>query len=83
MLATTHHNPIKHYALTAPGVESASVEFNVNTLSPTYRLLVGIPGRSNALLIAEKLGVPAEVLYRAKEALHHKEVSMEDIIPVF
>ena len=80
VLATTHHNPIKHYALTGKGVESASVEFNVNTLSPTYRLLVGIPGRSNALLIAEKLGMPKPVLHRAKEALHHKEVSMEDII---
>ncbi len=80
VLATTHHNPIKHYALTAPGVESASVEFNANTLSPTYRLLVGIPGRSNALLIAEKLGVQRDVLQRAKEALHHKEASMEDII---
>ena len=80
VLATTHHNPIKHYAITSPDVESASVEFNVNTLSPTYRLLIGIPGRSNALLIAEKLGVPKSVLHRAKEALHHKEVSMEDII---
>lgn len=80
VLATTHHNPIKHYALTVAGVESASVEFNVNTLSPTYRLLIGIPGRSNALLIAEKLGVPGEVLLRAREALHHKEASMEDII---
>lgn len=80
VLATTHHNPIKHYALRTPGVESASVEFNANTLSPTYRLLIGIPGRSNALLIAKKLGVPPEVLRRAKEALHHKEASMEDII---
>ena len=80
VLATTHHNPIKHYAITSPDVESASVAFNVNTLSPTYRLLIGIPGRSNALLIAEKLGVPKSVLHRAKEALHHKEVSMEDII---
>ncbi|MDR3322115.1 MAG: Smr/MutS family protein [Synergistaceae bacterium] len=80
VLATTHHNPIKRYALSSPGVESASVEFNVNTLSPTYRLLVGIPGRSNALLIAEKLGMPGDVLRRAKEALHSKEASMEDII---
>ncbi len=80
VLATTHHNPIKHYALTEPGVESASVEFNAATLSPTYRLLVGIPGRSNALLIAEKLGMPADVLRRAKEALHHREASMEDLI---
>ena len=80
VLATTHHNPIKHYAITNPGVESASVEFNISTLSPTYRLLIGIPGRSNALLIAEKLGIPPKILHRAKEALHHKEVSMEDII---
>ncbi|MDR3254233.1 MAG: Smr/MutS family protein [Synergistaceae bacterium] len=80
MLATTHHNPIKRYALVTPGVESASVEFDASTLSPTYRLLVGIPGRSNALLIAEKLGVPEGVLKRAKEALRHREVSMEDII---
>ncbi|MDR1019868.1 MAG: Smr/MutS family protein [Synergistaceae bacterium] len=80
VLATTHHNPIKRYALSCPDVESASVEFDAKTLSPTYRLLVGIPGRSNALLIAEKLGVPPEVLQRAKEALHGKEASMEDII---
>ncbi|GHV54354.1 endonuclease MutS2 [Synergistales bacterium] len=80
VLATTHHNPIKRYAISEPGVESASVEFDVNTLSPTYRLTVGIPGRSNAILIAEKLGAPAEIIQRAKEALHHREVSMEDII---
>ena len=80
VLATTHHNPIKHYALSCPDVESASVEFDAATLSPTYRLLTGIPGRSNALLIAEKLGVPGRVLERAKDALHGKEASMEDII---
>ncbi|MDR1481701.1 MAG: Smr/MutS family protein [Synergistaceae bacterium] len=80
VLATTHHNPIKRYALSSPGVESASVEFNANTLSPTYRLLVGIPGRSNALLIAGKLGMPRPVLDRAREALCHREASMEDII---
>ncbi|MDR1472396.1 MAG: Smr/MutS family protein [Synergistaceae bacterium] len=80
VLATTHHNPIKRYALTRPGVESASVEFDAVTLSPTYRMLVGIPGRSNALLIAERLGVPGDILRRAREALQGKEVSMEDII---
>ncbi|MDR1916962.1 MAG: Smr/MutS family protein [Synergistaceae bacterium] len=80
VLATTHHNPIKHYALTCPDVESASVEFDTATLSPTYRILVGIPGRSNALLIAEKLGMPDEILHRAHEAMRHREVSMEDII---
>jgi DNA mismatch repair protein MutS2 len=80
VLATTHHNPIKRYALTCQGVESASVEFDINTLSPSYRLLIGIPGRSNALLIAEKLGMPKHVLNRAYDALQNKEVSMEEII---
>ncbi|MDR3164016.1 MAG: Smr/MutS family protein [Synergistaceae bacterium] len=80
VLATTHHNPIKHYALTCPDVESASVEFDVDTLSPSYRLLIGIPGRSNALLIAKKLGMPAHVLERAYGALGTRELSMEEII---
>ncbi|MDR3076977.1 MAG: endonuclease MutS2, partial [Synergistaceae bacterium] len=80
VLATTHHNPIKHYALTCGEVESASVEFDINTLSPSYRLLIGIPGRSNALLIAEKLGVPRTVLDRAYVAMNRKEASMEEII---
>jgi DNA mismatch repair protein MutS2 len=80
VLATTHHNPIKRYALTCHDVESASVEFDINTLSPSYRLLIGIPGRSNALSIAEKLGMPKAVLKRAYEALLNKEISMEEII---
>ncbi|MCL2684315.1 MAG: Smr/MutS family protein [Synergistaceae bacterium] len=80
VLATTHHNPIKHYALTCDEVESASVEFDINTLEPSYRLLIGIPGRSNALLIAEKLGMPKPVLDRAYEAMCGKELSMEEII---
>jgi DNA mismatch repair protein MutS2 len=80
VLATTHHNPIKRYALTCADVESASAEFDINTLSPTYRLSVGIPGRSNALLIAEKLGMPKHILKRAHDALRNKEISMEEII---
>jgi DNA mismatch repair protein MutS2 len=80
VLATTHHNPIKHYALTCPDVESASVEFDADTLSPSYRLLIGIPGRSNALLIAKKLGMPGRVLERAYGALGTREASMEEII---
>ena len=80
VLATTHHNPIKHYALTCPDVESASAEFDIDTLSPSYRLLIGIPGRSNALLIAKKLGMPEHVLERAYEALGTREASMEEII---
>ncbi|MFR5881131.1 MAG: endonuclease MutS2 [Cloacibacillus evryensis] len=60
VLATTHHNPIKRFALTTQDIETASVEFDGATLSPTYRILIGIPGRSNALLIAGKLGMPLD-----------------------
>lgn len=80
VLATTHHNPIKRYALQTPSIETASVEFNMETLSPTYRLMVGIPGKSNALLIAGKLGMPQEVITRAEAAGNDKELSMEDLI---
>lgn len=80
VLATTHHNPIKRFALQTPVVETASVEFDVDTLSPTYRILTGIPGKSNALLIAGKLGMPGEVIERASQALAGEELSMEDLI---
>ncbi|MDR0764657.1 MAG: Smr/MutS family protein [Synergistaceae bacterium] len=80
VLATTHHNPIKRYALACPDVESASVEFDVDTLSPSYRLLMGIPGRSNALLIAKKLGMPGHVLERAYGAIETREANMEEMI---
>ncbi len=80
VLATTHHNPIKRYALAAEGVETASVEFDSATLSPTYKILTGIPGRSNALLIAGKLGMKREIISRAEEAISDREVSMEDLI---
>lgn len=80
VLATTHHNPIKRYALAADGVETASVEFDSSTLSPTYRILIGIPGRSNALLIAGKLGMKKQIIRRAEEAINGREVSMEDLI---
>ena len=80
VLATTHHNPIKRYALAADGVETASVEFDGSTLSPTYRILIGIPGRSNALLIAGKLGMKRQIIRRAEEAVNGREVSMEDLI---
>ncbi len=80
VLATTHHNPIKRYALRTPQVETASVEFNVKTLSPTYRLLTGIPGKSNALLIAGRLGMSRKVLDRASAELNGEEGAMEDLI---
>ena len=80
VLATTHHNLIKRYALTTPGIETASVEFDSEKLTPTYRLLFGIPGRSNALLIAERLGLPKDVVLRAREELGPHEVSVEEMI---
>ncbi len=80
VLATTHHNPIKRFAMATEAIETASVEFNTATLSPTYKILTGIPGRSNALLIAGKLGMPADVIKRAEQAMNGKEVSMEDLI---
>jgi DNA mismatch repair protein MutS2 len=66
VVATTHYPELKSYAEATPRVQNASVEFDVQTLSPTYRLMIGTPGRSNALLIAERLGMPAEVLDLAR-----------------
>ena len=80
VLATTHHNPIKQYALTTSGVETASMEFNPETLSPTYRLLMGIPGKSNALHIAGAFGMPLQVIERAKKALSEHEITSEEIV---
>jgi DNA mismatch repair protein MutS2 len=79
-LATTHHNPVKQYALTAPGVETASMEFDVETLSPTYRMLLGVPGKSNALFIAQRYGMPSAVLDKARKVLSEREVPVEELI---
>ncbi len=79
-LATTHHNPVKQYALTAPGVETASMEFDVETLSPTYRMLLGVPGKSNALFIAQRYGMPLSVLDKARAVLSEREVPVEELI---
>lgn len=80
VLATTHHNPIKHFATSTAGIETASVEFNIETLSPTYKIVMGIPGQSNAILIAQKLGMPREITDRALKAVSSREVSMESIV---
>lgn len=79
-LATTHHNPVKQYALTAPGVETASMEFDAETLSPTYRMLLGVPGKSNALLIARRYGMPEKVIEKAYAVLSEREVPVEELI---
>lgn len=80
VLATTHHNPIKKFATTTDGVETASVDFDLSTLTPTYRLIMGIPGQSNALAIAERLGMHREVLGEAEKVLKSGEASIETMI---
>ncbi|MBQ9595205.1 MAG: Smr/MutS family protein, partial [Synergistaceae bacterium] len=80
VLATTHHNPIKQYALLTQGVETASMQFDINKLEPTYKLLMGIPGRSSALLIARRYGMPESVIKRAQGELDSRELTAEDIM---
>ncbi len=78
--ATTHYAELKAYALQTPGVENGSCEFDVATLRPTYRLLVGVPGRSNAFAISERLGMPAAVVQHARSLVDSDERRLEEVV---
>jgi DNA mismatch repair protein MutS2 len=80
VVATTHYPEVKAFAFATPGVENASVEFDVATLAPTYRLMIGVPGRSNAIAIAGRLGMPQEILEQAQAMLDPDELRVDALL---
>ena len=79
-ISTTHYQELKEYALTNNGFENASFEFNIDTLTPTYKLLIGIPGKSNAFAISKKLGLDISILNRAKSLVEKNDIDIEDLL---
>ena len=80
IIATTHYAELKAYALNTSGVENGCCEFNINTLKPTYKLIIGIPGKSNAFAISEKLGMPTIIINRAKELISLENERFENVV---
>lgn len=79
-MVTTHYQELKVFAIDTPNVENASCEFDIETLRPTYRLIVGSPGKSNAFAISESLGMPSDIISEAKSLVSESNVRLEDVI---
>lgn len=79
-ISTTHYQALKKYALVTPNFENASVEFDINTLTPTYKLLIGIPGKSNAFAISKKLGLSEEIIQKSEQRLTKKDIEFEEVL---